>query len=120
MANDNSAPPPATSTRRAWLAGTLVSATPALAGEALAREAAAVTPLAPLLERNRGFRPDYQGGLSNHVSMSLYSLSALGGTPDELARFADAHWPKLEPVPREPGPQLTRQSWKEQLKNPTS
>jgi hypothetical protein len=104
----------AAGTRRAWLAGALASAAPALlAPPGLAR--AAASPLTPLLERNRGLRPDYRGGLSNHVSMSLYSLSALGGTPDELVRFTDAHWPRLEPVPTEPGPRLTRESWKEQL-----
>ena len=118
MANDrdDSTSSAVTATRRAWLAGALVSAAPAsLAQPALAREAAPGNPLAPLLERNRGLRPDYRGGLSNHVSMSLYSLSALGGTPDQLARFAEASWGKLEPVPREPGPQLTRDSWREQL-----
>jgi len=105
-----------TATRRAWLAGALASAAPAaLAHPALAREAAAASGLAPLLERNRGLRPDYHGGLSNHLSMGLYSLSALGGTPEELVRFAEARWAQLEPVPREPGLPVTRERWTEQL-----
>jgi hypothetical protein len=118
MANgrDDSNPGAVTATRRAWLAGALASTAPAaLVHPALAREGVAANPIAPLLERNRGLRPDYHGGLSNHVSMGLYSLAALGGSRDELTRFAEASWAKLEPVPREPGPQLTRENWKEQL-----
>jgi questin oxidase-like protein len=112
MKGRDSNPRAMTATRRAWLGGMLAGAAPvALAGEA----AAAPSPLTPLLERNRRLRPDYRGGLSNHVSMGLYSLSALGGTPDELGRFAEAHWSVLEPVPKEPGPHLTRQSWSERL-----
>jgi hypothetical protein len=71
--------------------------------------------LARLLERNHGLRPDYRGGLSNHVSMALYALSALGASSAQLDRFAEAHWPQLEPLPSDPGPSINAGDWKARL-----
>jgi Questin oxidase-like len=71
--------------------------------------------LASLLQRNHGLRPDFGGGLANHVSMGLYSLSALGADAAQLERFADAHGARLEPLPAEPGPAIGADAWKARL-----
>lgn len=113
--------------RRGWLAGALAGAACATfvgsaqaGGEAPsathAGAPAAKNPaLDALLERNHGLRPDYAGGLSNHVSMGLYSLVALGASSAQIQRFAEVHWARLEPLPREPGPVVSAESWKAQL-----
>ncbi|HTV17673.1 MAG TPA: questin oxidase family protein [Polyangiaceae bacterium] len=71
--------------------------------------------LGALLQRNHGLRPDYRGGLSNHVSMALYALSAMGASAAQLERFAEAHWSRLEPLPAEPGPRVDAGNWTAQL-----
>jgi hypothetical protein len=71
--------------------------------------------LVSLLRRNHELRPDFGGGLANHVSMGLYSLRALGADAAQLERFADAHWARLEPLPPGPGPAIGAQSWKTHL-----
>jgi hypothetical protein len=71
--------------------------------------------LASLLQRNHELRPDFGGGLANHVSMGLYSLSALGADAAQLERFADAHRARLEPLPAEPGPTISAHAWKTHL-----
>jgi hypothetical protein len=71
--------------------------------------------LASLLQRNHELRPDFGGGLANHVSMGLYSLSALGADAAQLERFAGAHWARLEPLPIEPGPAIGAHAWKTRL-----
>lgn len=114
--------------RRGWLAQALAGvacatfAGPSEAGENAAAprpKGGASTPknptLAPLLDRNHELRPDYRGGLSNHVSMALYSLSALGASSAQIQRFAESHWPRLEPLPSEPGPVIGAESWKAHL-----
>jgi hypothetical protein len=118
---DSDAP---TTDRRRWLAGALAGAAcatfvdPAQAGSETPSApkpgpTAAKNPaLAPLLDRNHGLRPDFRGGLSNHVSMGLYSLSALGASSSQIQRFADAHWPRLEPLPSEAGPVISNENWK--------
>jgi len=130
---------PPTTDRRAWLAGALAGAACATFAEAApggdeasphARRAPSATAskgaasksaasksdvLAALLQRNRGLRPDYRGGLSNHLSMALYSLSALGADAPGLDRFAEKHWPKLEPLPAEGGPSIGASDWKARL-----
>jgi Questin oxidase-like len=124
---------PPTTDRRGWIVGSLAGAVcatcaePALAGD---EASPASTPLSPpskaapasksdalesLLQRNHGLRPDYRGGLSNHVSMALYSLSALGADVAQLDRFAEAHWARLEPLPSEPGPGVSAADWKARL-----
>lgn len=80
-----------------------------------ARSKPAPSALAPLLQRNHALRPDFGGGLSNHVSMGLYSLAALGADAAKLQRFADAQWARLEPLPSEPGPVIDAQTWKTRL-----
>jgi hypothetical protein len=102
------------SERRNWLAQ-------ALAGVAFGMFAsdAVAEPTAPperallgsLLRRNHELCPDFRGGLSNHVSMGLYSLWALGADGTVLARFADARWSSLEPLPKDPGPRVTTENW---------
>src|SRR5262245_60314507 len=112
-------PPPATD-RRGWLAQALAGAAcatlaePALAADDRGEGAAALPSkpppkqnlLASLLDRNHQLRPDFGGGLSNHVSMALYSLTALGASAAQLDRFAEAHWRRLEPLPTDPGPRV--------------
>lgn len=126
-----------TTDRRAWLAGALAGAACATVatfaeaapgGDEGAPQARRAPPapaakgaaskgdvLAALLQRNRGLRPDYRGGLSNHLSMALYSLSALGADAAGLDRFAEKHWPKLEPLPAEGGPSIVASDWKARL-----
>jgi hypothetical protein len=116
---DSDAP---TTNRRSWLAGALAGAAcaafvePAQAGSEAASAPSAPgaknSALAPLLDRNHGLSPEFRGGLSNHVSMGLYSLSALGASSAELQRFAEAHWPRLEPLPSKPGPAISAENWK--------
>jgi hypothetical protein len=71
--------------------------------------------LASLLQRNHELRPDYNGGLANHLSMALYSLRALGADAAQLERLAQAQWARLEPLPAEPGPAIAAQDWKTHL-----
>lgn len=71
--------------------------------------------LQSLLAKNRGLRPEFGPGYSNHVSMGLYALTALGGSAEQLRAFADDSWGPLEPLPREPGPSITRESFRSQL-----
>lgn len=64
-----------------------------------------------LLDRNHTSSPQFGGGLSNHVSMGLYSLSALGGNDERLGRFAESEGRRLEPWPAGDGSVLTPQTW---------
>jgi hypothetical protein len=80
-----------------------------------APEASRESELRALLARNHQLSPDFRGGLSNHLSMGLYSLLALGGSRSDLIRFADEHWPSLEPLPRESGAAVTSENWSQRL-----
>ena len=71
--------------------------------------------LRALLDENHGRSPAFGGGLSNHVSMGLYSLSALGGNDDRLARFAESQSRPLEPFPEPDGPTPTPETWTARL-----
>ena len=73
------------------------------------------TVLRSLLDRNHGMSPQYGPGFSNHVSMGLYSLLALGGSDAALARFAEPHWVRLEPVPAAETVAFTPESWTTRL-----
>jgi hypothetical protein len=102
--------------RRDWLARALAAA--GQANLSIAASAAVAEPVASrqslaaaLLARNHQYRPEFRGGFSNHLSMGLYSLSALGGDEDTMKRFADAHWAVLDPLPKDPGPKITRENW---------
>ena len=68
--------------------------------------------LPALLLRNHGRSPEYHDGLSNHLSMGLRSLAALGGSPDRLRGFFDAQWARLEPLPKGDGSVVTHENWK--------
>jgi Questin oxidase-like len=122
--DDEEAPltPNAPTSRRRLLAGALAGvgyAGLSLSTPASARAAPEVSPpalsrgplLKSLLQRNHELRPEYRGGLSNHLSMGLYSLSALGGSSAQLQRFAESQWPALEALPKQPGPGVTRENW---------
>jgi hypothetical protein len=133
MSGHDQRKPPATTSRRTLLTEALL--TQALWGAGCVSLGAAPTaptaptgaehadaphepPLRSLLRRNRELRPDFAGGLSNHLSMGLYSLSSLGGTPADLERYAAAHWPALEALPTEPGPSIDTESWTRWLGKP--
>jgi hypothetical protein len=76
--------------------------------------------LAALLAKNRELRPEYAGGLSNHVSMGLFSLSALGATHEQLSAFADASWPALEPMSKDHSTEVTAESFARLLGKPAA
>jgi hypothetical protein len=89
-------------------------------GQGGERSKATPSPVQPgtlpsLLQRNHELRPDYAEGFSNHVSMGLYSLSALGADAAQLERFAEAQWAQLERLPAEPGPVIGAHTWKAHL-----
>jgi hypothetical protein len=71
--------------------------------------------LALLLQRNHELRPDFGGGFANHMSMGLYSLTALGADANQLEAFAKAHWAPLEPLPAVRGPVIDAHTWKTRL-----
>lgn len=82
-----------------------MSATPVAAAQEeseLARQQA----LRELLAKNNGLRPEFGPGYSNHVSMGLLALLALGGSAAQLRAFADASWRPLEPLPQAAGPEV--------------
>jgi hypothetical protein len=94
----------------AYLAASGVSTPPSAAAEAV--PAGVQATLRALLDRNHGLKPDFGGGFSNHVSMALYSLTALGGNSASLIRFAEAHWSSLEALPRAEEPRITSANWR--------
>jgi hypothetical protein len=92
---------------------------PAAARTAASSEPTDVQPvLRALLDRNCGLKPEFGGGFSNHVSMALYSLAALGGTGEALVRLAEGSRQGLEPLSPAAGPEITRQSWRKWLGQP--
>jgi hypothetical protein len=74
--------------------------------------------LASLLTRNHELKPEYRGGLSNHLSMGLFSLTALGGSDTQLSAFAEASWAPLEPLSAEHATEVTQDSFARQLRKP--
>jgi hypothetical protein len=103
--------------RRTWLKGALLAAGGARAGLASAGTAdGRPALLMSLLARNHRMHPEYNGALSNHCSMGLFSLAALGGTAAQLQGFADSQWPRLDPLGAPPAfAPLTPESWTGQL-----
>jgi hypothetical protein len=104
--------------RREFLGRTLTLA----AGAALVPTGArAATPnardpvLASLLARNRERHPGGRG--SNHLSMALLSLAALGGTPERIRTLGEDKLSRRQPFPTG-GPAVTARSWRDQLGNP--
>jgi hypothetical protein len=56
--------------------------------------------LRALLAENRTRDPEFGHGLSNHQSMALGALAALGADQTRLAAFADHYAPRLRPCLR--------------------
>lgn len=71
--------------------------------------------LQELLAKNHRLRPEFGPGYSNHVSMGLFALTALGGSAQQLRAFANDSWGPLEPVPEAAGPAIERASFRSQL-----
>ena len=46
------------------------------------------------------YAPEYAGGLSNHLSMTLVALDRLGADEARLSSFVARHTPRLEPAPQ--------------------
>jgi hypothetical protein len=66
--------------------------------------------LRALLARNHDRDPQFRHGLSNHLSMALFSMASLGGGSKRLQAVGDAIWPSLEPFPTG-GPAVTAANW---------
>jgi questin oxidase-like protein len=74
--------------------------------------------LATLLAQNRELSPEYGGGLSNHLSMGLRALSALGASEERLVEFAEASLPALEPLAHQQATEVTHESFARSLRRP--
>src|SRR5688572_15334732 len=74
--------------------------------------------LATLLAHNRELSPEYGGGLSNHLSMGLRALSALGASDARLVEFAEASLPALEPLVHQEATEITHESFARSLRRP--
>lgn len=66
--------------------------------------------LIELLAHNRQYDSEYQGGLSNHLSVALVALQRLGATDARLREYFDRYRRRLEPR-RAPASPLNRESW---------
>jgi hypothetical protein len=66
--------------------------------------------LRTLVARNHDRDPQFRRGLSNHLSMALFSMASLGGGSKRLQAVGDAIWPSLEPFPTG-GPAVTAANW---------
>jgi hypothetical protein len=110
---------PSDNSRRAWLKAAALAATEGSVRRSLAaasdRTGAREELLKSLLNRNHRMNPEYGGGLANHCSMGLLSLAALGGTSQQLSRFADSEWVLLDPLGGPTGPEVTANNWIELL-----
>jgi hypothetical protein len=73
--------------------------------------------LATLLARNRQRDPEYGGGLSNHMSMALSALVALGASAERLQEFETRHARRLEPFPAA-GPAVPPDTWRGAIGRP--
>lgn len=71
-----------------------------------------------LLAQNRELSPEYGGGLTNHLSMGLRALSALGASDQRLVEFAEASLPVLEPLRRQEATEVTHESFARSLRRP--
>ncbi len=117
--------------REQWTPALLALATPAPGEEAaldwstrvhmrltraavLEPHAAPSARLSAILARNHELHAEFQGGLSNHLSMGARSLAALGGSDAELDRLADSMWGRLAPLEASTRA-LTADTWREHL-----
>jgi hypothetical protein len=76
--------------------------------------------LASLLADNRELSPEYGGGLSNHLSLGLRALSALGASDEQLSAFAAASLPALEPLSYAHATEVTQESFARSLRRPAA
>ena len=67
-----------------------------------------------LLAKARHSHPSYQGGLSNHCSMTLIALERMGASPQRVESFALAYLKQMEPAPN-PGDAIDAENWRERL-----
>jgi hypothetical protein len=70
--------------------------------------------LKTLLAKARHYHPSYQGGLSNHCSMTLIALERMGATPERVKSYALAYLTRLEPAGA-PGDAIDAENWRERL-----
>ena len=70
--------------------------------------------LRSLLARNQGKHPGQR--VSNHTSMALMSLAALGSSEQHLRELGEHHLSRWAPFP-ESGPAVDARGWREQLGN---
>jgi hypothetical protein len=70
--------------------------------------------LKSLLAKTRHYHPSYQGGLSNHCSMTLIALERMGASPQRVESFAHAYLKRMEPAPN-PGDAIDADNWRERL-----
>lgn len=67
-----------------------------------------------LLAKARHYHPSYQGGLSNHCSMTLIALERMGATPERVKSFALAYLSRMEPAGT-PGDAIDAGNWRQRL-----
>jgi hypothetical protein len=67
-----------------------------------------------LLAKARHYHPSYQGGLSNHCSMTLIALERMGATPERVQSYALTYLKNMEPAPP-PGDAIIAENWRERL-----
>jgi Questin oxidase-like len=70
--------------------------------------------LKPLLTQARGYHPEYRGGLSNHLSMTLVALERMGASPARLQRYTNGYLKNMEPAPP-PGNAIDQSNWQDRL-----
>jgi hypothetical protein len=70
--------------------------------------------LKSLLAKTRHYHPSYQGGLSNHCSMTLIALERMGASPQRVESFAHAYLKRMEPAPIA-GDAIDAENWRERL-----
>jgi Questin oxidase-like len=113
-------------TRRAFLGRSMAMASATFVGPNGARTiAVSASPpaasdpdpalIGPLLKRNRERHPG--SPYSNHLSMGLLSLAALGASTDRIRAKGESELKGIWPFPTG-GPAVTRINWRDHLRNP--
>lgn len=67
-----------------------------------------------LLAKARHYHPSYQGGLSNHCSMTLIALERMGAKPERVKSYALAYLARMEPAGT-PGDAIDAGNWRQRL-----
>ncbi len=70
--------------------------------------------LKTLLAKARHYHPSYQGGLSNHCSMTLIALERMGASPERVKSYGLAYLSGMEPAGT-PGDGINAENWRERL-----